>query len=224
MTPVVATIVIVAYLLGSIPFGLIVARTQGIDIREHGSRNIGATNVWRVLGKKYGLITFICDTLKGLAAVLVAQQIAAHWPIHVPLPHGHERIDIFPADYAGIAAAMGCILGHSFPVWLRFKGGKGVATSLGVIVGMMPLAALATFAVWGVVFKATRYVSLASVVAALALPAIVVAMLFLGWLHGWANFYFACAAGGLVTALHRGNIQRLVAGTENRFGTPKPQS
>ena len=223
MTAVVATIVILAYLLGSIPFGLIVARTQGIDIREHGSRNIGATNVWRVLGKKFGLTTFIFDTLKGLAAVLVAQWIAAHWPIHVPLPHGHERIEFFPADYAGIAAAMGCILGHSFPVWLRFKGGKGVATSLGVIVGMMPLAALVTFAVWGAVFKVSRYVSLASIVAALALPVIVVAMLFLGWLHGWANFYFAVAAGGLVTALHRGNIQRLVAGTENRFGTPKPQ-
>ena len=222
MTPVVATIVILAYLLGSIPFGLIVARTQGIDIREHGSRNIGATNVWRVLGKKFGLTTFIFDTLKGLAAVLLAQQIAAHWPIHVPLPHGHERIEFFPADFAGIAAAMGCILGHRFPVWLRFKGGKGVATSLGVIFGMMPLAALATFAVWGVVFKVSRYVSLASVVAAIALPAIVVAMLFLGWLHGWANFYFAVAAGGLVTALHRGNIQRLVAGTENRFGSPKP--
>ena len=223
MTPVVATIVILAYLLGSIPFGLIVAKTQGIDIREHGSKNIGATNVWRVLGKKFGLTTFIFDTLKGLAAVLVAQWIAAHWPIHVPLPHGHERIEFFPADYAGIAAAMGCILGHSFPVWLRFKGGKGVATSLGVIVGMMPLAALVTFAVWGAVFKVSRYVSLASIVAALALPVIVVAMLFLGWLHGWANFYFAVAAGGLVTALHRGTIQRLVAGTENRFGTPKPQ-
>ena len=228
LAPLVACIVIAAYLFGSIPFGFIVSKSQGIDIREHGSKNIGATNVWRVLGKKWGLLTFGFDVGKGLAAVLVGKWIAAHWAIHVPLPHGHERIQFFPPDFAGIAAAMGCILGHNFPVWLRFKGGKGVATTLGVIFGMMPLAAVLTFAIWGVVFKVSRYVSLASLIAAVALPVVVVALLFFGGLHGWGNFYFAVAAALLVIRRHRDNIKRLLAGTENRFGVkaaaaePKP--
>jgi glycerol-3-phosphate acyltransferase PlsY len=225
---VVGSIVFLAYLLGSIPFGLLVSKSQGLDIREHGSRNIGATNVWRVMGRKFGLVTFIADVLKGLIAVLLAKWLAAHWEIHVPLPHGHERVEFFPADYAGIAAAMGCVLGHSFPVWLRFKGGKGVATSLGVIFGMMPVAALLTFAVWGVVFQLSRYVSLASIVGAAALPVIVVGLMLFGpadgWLsiHGWGNFFFAVAAALLVVRRHRENIKRLIAGTENRFGAPKP--
>jgi glycerol-3-phosphate acyltransferase PlsY len=216
--PLVAAIVAIAYVLGSIPFGLIVSKSQGLDIREHGSRNIGATNVWRVMGRKWGLITFAGDVGKGLAAVLVGKWLAARWAIHVPLPHGHERLEHLGADFAGIAAAMGCILGHNFPVWLRFKGGKGVATSLGVIFGMMPLAALIVFAIWGVVFKVSRYVSLASLLAAVALPVVVVALLFLGGLHGWGNFYFAVAAALLVIRRHRENIARLVAGTESRFG------
>ena len=141
--PVTASIVLFAYLLGSIPFGLLIARSRGVDIREHGSGNIGATNVWRVLGKKCGLLTFAGDLLKGLLAVLIGKWIATHWAIHVPLPHGRERIDYFDPGFAGIAAALGCVLGHSFPVWLGFKGGKGVATSLGVIFGMMPLGGAA---------------------------------------------------------------------------------
>jgi glycerol-3-phosphate acyltransferase PlsY len=219
-----AIIVLLAYLLGSIPSGLLVSRSQGMDIRQHGSGNIGATNVWRVMGKKWGLIVFLADLLKGLAAVVLAQWIAAHWPIQVPAPRGRTAADFFPADYAGIAAALGCILGHSFPVWLRFKGGKGVATSLGVIIGMMPLAALLDFALWALVFKTSGYVSLASIVAAAALPVIVVAFLFAGWLHGWGHFFFAVAAGMLVIRRHRENIKRLVAGTESRFGKPSPEA
>jgi acyl phosphate:glycerol-3-phosphate acyltransferase len=219
---VIATIALFAYLLGSIPFGLLVARSHGIDIRQHGSGNIGATNVWRVLGKKWGIITFAADLLKGLLAVIIGQWIATHWAIHVPLPRGHVRIDHFDPGFAGIAAALGCVLGHSFPLWLGFKGGKGVATSLGVILGMMPLAALVAFALWAVVFKLSHYVSLASVIAAVALPVIVMALLFLGWLHGWAHFHFAVAAGGLVVLRHRTNLRRLVEGTEHRFGAPSP--
>ena len=90
-----------------------------------GARNIGATNVWRVLGRKFGLFTFARDLRKGWLAVIIGQWIAAHWAIHVALPHGHERVDYFDPGYAGITAAIGCILGHTFPVWLRFKGGKG---------------------------------------------------------------------------------------------------
>ena len=220
MAPVIATIVVLAYLLGSIPFGLIVGKSRGVDVREHGSRNIGATNVWRVLGKKFGLLTFACDLGKGWLAVFAAMWIAAHWPVHVALPHLHERIDFLDPAYAGISAALGCILGHNFPVWLRFKGGKGVATSLGVIFGMMPLAALIVFAIWGVVFKVSRYVSLASLVAAVALPVTVIVLMFTGFIRGWPYFYFACAAALLVVRRHRENIKRLVAGTENRFGKP----
>lgn len=222
MALLIALIVIAAYLLGSIPFGLIVSKSQGLDIREHGSKNIGATNVWRVLGKKWGLTTFIADVLKGVAAVLFAKWLAARWAIHVPLPHGHERIDFLAQDYAGIAAAMGCIIGHSAPVWLRFKGGKGVATSLGVLFGMMPLVAVSDFILWAIVFKASRYVSLASIVGAAALPVFTIAYLFAGWVEGWGYFYFAVATGLLVIRRHRDNIKRLVAGTENRFGAKPP--
>ena len=220
MTLVIASIALLAYLLGSIPFGLIVGKSQRIDIREHGSKNISATNVWRVMGKKFGLITFACDLGKGWLAVALGQWIAAHWAVHVALPHLKERIDFFDPGYAGITAAIGCILGHNFPVWLRFKGGKGVATSLGVIFGMMPLAALIVFAIWGVVFKLSRYVSLASLVAAVALPITVIGLMFAGQIRGWPYFYFACAAAILVVRRHRENIRRLVAGTENRFGKP----
>lgn len=210
-------IVFAAYLIGSIPFGYLAGKLAGIDIREHGSKNIGATNVWRVLGKNWGLPTFLCDVAKGWVAVILGFWLARQTP------------DAFrdPA-FAGIVAAVGCIVGHNFPVWLRFKGGKGVATSLGVIFGMMPLVSLIIFAIWGLVFKTTRYVSLASLLAAIALPlTVVVLMLFgpaNGWasVHGWGYFYFAVAAALLVIRRHRENITRLRSGTENRFGTPKP--
>jgi acyl phosphate:glycerol-3-phosphate acyltransferase len=221
--PLIALIAFAAYLLGSIPFGLLIARSRGIDIRAHGSGNIGATNVFRVLGKKYGLLTFLCDAAKGFLAVVLARQIAAHWPVTIWMARGHGRLlEWFDPAAAGITAALGCILGHSFPIWLRFKGGKGVATSLGVLIGMMPWPSLIIFALWGIIFKISRYVSLASLLAALALPIVVVGFLLLGWMRGWAYFYFAVAAAVLIILRHRSNIQRLLAGTENRFGTPKP--
>ena len=224
----VAVILIVSYLLGSIPSGLLISKSQGIDIREHGSKNIGATNVWRTMGKKWGLLAFLCDTFKGWLAVSVGIWIAARWGYDVPLARAKVGIGHLAPDYAGITAALGCILGHNFPVWLRFKGGKGVATSLGVIIGMMPLVSIIIFAVWGLVLKLTRYVSLASLIAALSLPITVIALMFVGpaqgWaaVHGWGNFYFACAAAILVVKRHTPNIKRLMNGTELRFGDPKP--
>ncbi len=224
---VVAAIFLASYLLGSIPCGLLISRAQGMDIREHGSRNIGATNVWRVLGKKWGLLAFVGDTAKGWLAVIFGMWLAARWGYEVPLPRGKFEVHHL-GEYAGITAALGCILGHNFPVWLRFKGGKGVATSLGVIIGMMPLAALTIFAIWGVVLKATRYVSLASLIAAASLPVTVIGLMFFGpaqgWgaVHGWGNFYFAVAAAALVIRRHVPNIQRLRAGKELRVGDPKP--
>ncbi len=223
----IATIVLLAYLLGSIPFGLIVAQSQGVDLRAHGSGNIGATNVWRVMGKKCGLITFFADLIKGVIAVKLAMWMAGQWPIHVPLPHGHERIEFFDPGFAGIAAAIACILGHNFPVWLKFKGGKGVATSLGVIFGMMPIPALIVFGIWALVFKTSRYVSLASLIAAVSLPLTVIALMIVGprdgWaaVNSWAYFYFSVAAALMVVRRHQPNIKRLVAGTELRFGAKK---
>jgi glycerol-3-phosphate acyltransferase PlsY len=204
-------IAVTAYFLGTIPFGLLISRARGMDIRQHGSGNIGATNVWRVLGKKWGLLTFFCDAAKGWLAVWAGLRWAASDPGVLG-----------DASLAGIVAALGCIVGHSFPVWLGFKGGKGVATSLGVLVGMMPLASAIVLGVWLVVFLLWRYVSLASIAAALALPAVVAALISSGRLSGQANLYFACVAGALVVRRHRENITRLLQGTENRFGRSKP--
>lgn len=204
-------IAVAAYFLGAIPFGLLISRARGMDIRQHGSGNIGATNVWRVLGKKWGLLTFLCDAAKGWLAVWAGLRWAAAYPGVLGDP-----------SVAGIVAALGCIVGHSFPVWLGFKGGKGVATSLGVLVGMMPLASAIVLGVWLLVFLLWRYVSLASIAAALALPAVVLALLSSGRLSGQANLYFACVAGALVVRRHRENITRLLQGTENRFGRSKP--
>lgn len=189
-------IVLLGYLLGSIPNGLLVGRLRGIDIRQHGSGNIGATNVFRVLGKGLGILVFLLDAGKGLLAVRLAMAMAQ--------PGG--------AELAGVIAAISCILGHNFPLWLKFKGGKGIATSAGVLIGLLPLATLMVFALWGVVFVVTRYVSLASIVAALALPVVVWMLAGQG-----ALFYFALAAGVLAVVRHKSNIQRLLNGTENRF-------
>jgi glycerol-3-phosphate acyltransferase PlsY len=204
-----------AYVLGSIPFGLLIARTRGLDIRQHGSRNIGATNVWRVLGWKFGLPTFFCDWGKGFFTVIGAAVMAGRW--------GEDP------TMGGIYAAVGCIFGHNFPIWLGFKGGKGVATSLGVIFGMVPLESACTLALWFLLLKLTRYVSVASVVASLAVPVFVMLHLMFGPstnpLFGppssWAKFYFAVAAALLITVRHLPNIRRLLAGTEPKVGRPK---
>jgi len=157
------------YLIGSIPAGYIAGRVAGIDIRTAGSGNIGATNVTRILGKGYGYPVFAVDFLKGLAAVIISVSMGqCAQPISVP-------VELF-----GIVAAVCCVLGHSFPVWLRFKGGKGVAASAGALFGLMPRAALIAVAVWLIIFYLTRYVSVASMIAALAVPITILSMMFLG--------------------------------------------
>ena len=198
---------IASYFLGSVPFGLLAARVKGVDIRKHGSGNIGATNVWRVCGWRYGLPVFVLDVIKGVAAVWLSRWIAVKFS--------------GDAAWAGIVGAMACIIGHSFPVWLGFKGGKGVATSLGVFLGLMPVPSLIALALWFVVFKMSGYVSLASIVAAVALPAAAIIMQFTDWRHGWPVSGFAAVVGLLVIVRHRSNIARLRAGTENRFGRKK---
>ena len=201
-----AAIAIVSYLLGSIPAGYLVGRMAGIDIRKVGSGNIGATNVTRVLGKRYGYPVFAVDFLKGLAAVILSILIAKH-----------TQPSWFSPDLFGITAAVSSVIGHSFPVWLRFKGGKGVATSAGALFGLMPLAALVGALIWFVTFKLTRYVSVASITAAVALPIIIFVMTSLNQTHRKGLFYSSLCLAAVVVLRHRSNLSRLAHGTEPRF-------
>lgn len=197
-----------AYLAGSIPFGYLMGLTRGVDIRTVGSGNIGATNVFRTLGKKLGIFTFALDVAKGVAAVSVI-------PKGVWLAAGAGS----PPLGALVACAAAVMLGHAFPVFLGFKGGKGVATGLGLAIGLAPHAALLGLAVWIVVFGATRYVSVGSVCAAAVVG---VAPWFLDRPpDGGAGWSAVCAAISVLAALvvikHRSNLARLAHGTENRF-------
>ncbi len=188
-----------AYLLGSIPFAYLAGRARGIDLRTVGSGNLGAANVFRALGKSWGIGVMAADIGKGVVAVLLARALVD---------------DPWPAVAAGAAMA-----GHVFPVWLRFKGGKGVAVGGGAVIGLMPLAAVLLLALWAVVLVTTRYSSLASIVAAAAATPVV-------WALGYApsKIVFTAIAAAAVLVLHRGNMVRLAQGRENRivFGKRPP--
>ena len=197
---------LVGYLFGSLPTGHLVGRFLGVDISKHGSGNIGATNVLRVLGRRWGYFVFFIDTLKGFLAVRAAFYLVQIAKI------GVERIEL-----VGILAAVTCILGHTFPIWLRFRGGKGVATSAGALLGLMPAAIVAIFFVWLIIFQLTRYVSLASVGAAVALPVVVGILILRKSVTDAALLYFSVIIAGVVIWRHRSNLKRLINGTERRF-------
>ena len=200
MDPVTALVIALgAFLLGSIPTGYLVARAKGVDIRLHGSGNIGATNVFRTLGKPLGIFVFVTDALKGFAAVWLAGRFGG------------------ASDWAGIIAAVAVIAGHNYTPWLGFKGGKGIATSAGVLLALMPWAVLCIAIVWFVVFKVSRYVSLASISAAAALPVAVAALWSAGCGGNGPLLGFSVLISALAIWRHRTNIQRLRAGTESRF-------
>jgi acyl phosphate:glycerol-3-phosphate acyltransferase len=201
-----AVVVIGSYLLGSIPFGYLAGRIAGVDIRSRGSGNVGATNVTRTLGKVYGYPVFAADFLKGFAAVKVSMLIATRVQ-----PEG------IPSEMFGIVAAVSSVLGHSFPVWLRFKGGKGVATSAGALFGLAPVAALIGTAIWILTFLLTRYVSMASITAAAALPLIILITSWLSQSGGKSLFYSSACLAAVVIWRHRSNLSRLMRGTEPRF-------
>lgn len=203
-------VAIAGYLLGSIPFGLLIAKAKGIDIRQHGSGNIGATNVLRIVGKKWGVLVFILDTGKGVVAVIAAWLIAKFFS-------SDADATALSLDQLKILAGIACILGHNFPVWLGFKGGKGVATSAGVLLGLMPMVALAGAAVWVVLFYGTRFVAIASMGAALSLPILV----FIFDREFNALFYFTLVIAALVVLRHHTNIRRLIDGTEHKFDKSK---
>lgn len=197
---------LIGYLLGSFPAGYFAGRLAGVDIRQHGSGNIGATNVLRVLGKKWGLPVFAIDAFKGFAAVRVALFLVKRWPAATPY-----------AEYIAVLAAMACVAGHSFPVWLGFNGGKGVATTAGAMAGLLPLAVPFALLVWIVAFEISRYVSLASILAAISLPLIVAFFLYWKLVDTWAPMYFTTVVMLLVLWRHRSNFSRLLNGTEQRF-------
>ena len=194
------------YLLGSLPNGFLISASRGIDIRTQGSGNIGATNVLRVLGKSWGYLVFSLDCLKGLLSVVFAFWIVAY------SPSSPKR------ELVGIAAGMACVFGHTFPIWLRFRGGKGVATSAGVLLGLMPLAVLSVLIVWVSLFKLTRYVSVASIASALSLPIFVAIYLEANLLTGASLLPFSLLIAAMVIWRHRSNLERLLRGEEPRFG------
>lgn len=201
-----AVVVIGSYLLGSIPSGYLAGRIAGIDIRKCGSGNVGATNVIRTLGKGYGYPVFVADFLKGFGAVKLSILITARLQLEWNSP-----------EMFGILAAVSSVIGHSFPVWLHFKGGKGVATSAGALLGLAPVAALVGAAIWILTFWLTRYVSVASIAAAAALPLIILITTWLSQTGGKLLFYSSVCLAAVVIWRHRSNLSRLMHGTEPRF-------
>jgi acyl phosphate:glycerol-3-phosphate acyltransferase len=195
-----------SYLLGSIPFGYLAGRLAGTDIRQAGSGNIGATNVVRLLGKRYGYPVFALDVLKGFGAVKISMLAAPGRPPDWNSP-----------EILGILAAMSSVLGHLYPPWLKFKGGKGVATSAGALFALTPIATLVGVAIWVIVFWLTGYVSLASVTAAVVLPIVILVV-------SWSDqnkvkplVYSSVCVAAVVIWRHRSNLFRLIRGTEPRF-------
>jgi glycerol-3-phosphate acyltransferase PlsY len=191
---------LVSYLLGSIPTGYVWCQARGIDIRKVGSGNIGATNVMRTLGKPIGIAVLLIDAAKGWVPVFMA-------PVFFP------ELD---RSALQIVCCIAVVAGHNWTCWLRFKGGKGMATSGGALLAMLPVPLLCALVVWGVLFAIWRYVSLASIGAAIAVPVATAVVL-----RDRTLIIFTTALGALAIYKHRSNIQRLRAGTENRIGTKK---
>lgn len=231
---------LIAFLLGSIPFGLIIGKAHGINIREHGSGNIGATNVLRVVGKKYGVSCLFLDALKGFVPVVIALNLIQIEGKKVGLFHidalsAYAVIlpvaEQFKGQMLHVITALAAILGHNYSPWVGFKGGKGIATSAGVLLGLMPAGVALLILVWLLTFSLTRYVSLASIIAAAALPLITHIGARFHHLHNdkslptlweagtWNKplFYFSIIIAVLAICKHRINIERLLNGTEHRF-------
>jgi glycerol-3-phosphate acyltransferase PlsY len=192
---------IVSYLIGSIPTGYLVAKARGVDIRSVGSGNIGATNAFRVLGKTAGITVLLVDAIKGyLACRFVAFGPGA------------------PSEMHQMIAGLFAILGHNYTCWLRFKGGKGIATTAGVLLALAPIGFAVAIATFLIVLGLSRYVSLGSIIAAIVLP-------FGVWLGGGSVRMISLMAflGGMAIYKHRSNIKRLMAGTESRIGQKKKE-
>lgn len=194
----------VGYFLGSIPFGLIIGLLRGIDVRTVGSKNIGATNVFRTVGKPWGVLAFVLDFAKGLGGALLAPHLG-----RMLCGEGVASVDML-ALTGGIAA----VVGHTWPLWLKFRGGKGVATSAGMLAAIAPIEVGIAFVAWLLVVAISRFVSLASIIAAITLASAV-------WMRNTSESNVIPIAVSMLAVIviwrHRANIKRLIAGTENRF-------
>ncbi|MDR2862896.1 MAG: glycerol-3-phosphate 1-O-acyltransferase PlsY [Puniceicoccales bacterium] len=197
---------VAGYVLGSISFAVLVARRHGVDILKAGSCNPGATNVKRVCGRGAGNLVFALDVFKGA--------VAAGWPALVPLFAGEVQGQVLYAQLAGFA---GAVIGHCFSIFLRFKGGKGVAVSVGGLGGAMPLCLVVAGSLWLVVYFSTRYVSVGSVLGGLSLP-VTAALL---WGTADARFWLCLGIALTLVFTHRGNLLRLIRGEEHRFKSKK---
>lgn len=197
-------ILLFAYILGSVPWGFLAGKMRGVDLRKVGSGNIGATNALRTLGKPIGILVFLLDFSKGVVAVFVARWAGQ-------------------PEWVEIVAGVLAILGHNFPVWLGFRGGKGIATTTGVLIALFPLIVVGIgLLTWAAFFFATKFVSLASIAAAVAIGLVCLAGALLGWMS-WLLAGVGVALGVLAVFRHRSNIRRLLDGTESRFGTRKTE-
>jgi len=197
----ISLLILAAYLLGSIPFGLLLARIKGVDLQKVGSGNIGATNVYRCVGKRWGIAAFVLDAVKGFVPAFVFPMLVSHAPA-----------------WLGLACGVAAVAGHNWPVWLKFKGGKGVSTSAGMLLGIAPAAVGIGFVVFAITVLLTRYVSLGSILAAIAVPTAFIAM------DRTENHLLAGAlvVMGLLTIFkHRTNIGRLLKGTEPKISGKK---
>jgi glycerol-3-phosphate acyltransferase PlsY len=219
-------VIVAAYLLGSIPFGLLIARAHGKDLRSIGSGNIGATNVARALGRKWAYVCFFLDVLKGAAPMLGASIIVSQFSILDE--HRTSSIEHHVMLWLWLAVGCAAILGHIFPIYLKFKGGKGVSTSFGVALGLWPyftICGLFAITIWIVVVLIGRYVSLASITASIAFPLVLIVSILLvpSWEFAglWPLLIVACAIPLMVIVRHRENIKRLIAGTESKITSSK---
>ena len=203
--------IIISYLVGGIPFGYLIAVAKGIDIRTQGSGNIGATNVGRVLGKKYGLIIFILDMLKGFIVVFFVPA-AVSSAVNIP-----TTTDNLLVVLCGFCA----VLGHAFPVYLKFKGGKAVATSFGVFIWLVPISIAIAFGVWLLTVIVTRYVSLGSIIGSMALVGAIVVVVNSPFGDNMYLTAMSVAVAIIIIARHTSNIQRIIAGTEKKVFSKK---
>ena len=193
-----AAVVIGSYLIGSIPFGLVAGKLRGVDVRAHGSGKIGSTNVLRTLGTRAAAVVLICDMLKGVAAVLLARFV-------------------LESHVGEMAAGFAAIAGHDWSVFIKFQGGRGVATSLGGVFTMAPLVAIAGLAIFILFVALTRYVSLGSMLGSLGAVAIMAVFVALGG-DPWEYLVYVGVAVALIILQHRDNMSRLLSGTENKLG------
>ena len=201
--PGVIGLALAAYLIGSIPFGFVIGKARGVDLRTIGSGNLGATNVYRALGFKLAILVFVLDLAKGFVGSRVVPML---WTVDLGI------------EWVRFICAMSAIAGSVAGIYMRFRGGKGVATSVGVFLGLTPLATVICLGIWGVLFARFRYVSLGSIIGAAALPILIAVQGREGFSRA-PVFYLALVVAVIVIVRHRSNIRRLIDGSENRIGT-----